>query len=158
MADLIHDANYKVAFLSTLTSTSAPTAAQLTAGTQLDPRMTPSGLTRDATTATVDTSKINSTFTTMAVGRRAFSISVTIVREATDAGGVEAALVYQASGWLCVRDNIAGSGAWAAANKLEVYPVQVGAASKAAPAANELQTITYTFTMTADAVLNAVAA
>lgn len=155
MADLSHDAMYHVYFVPTIADLSAPTTTEITSGTRLDPRMTPTGLTRDASTDTKDTSKLNSTFSTQAVGRRSFNLSIEIVREVGDTSGVEAALQYGVLGNLVVCDEVDSGTALASGDKVEVYPVQVGQGNKSAPAANEDQKITYSFMNTADPVLDA---
>lgn len=155
MADLTHDASYLVYFVPTLSTPATPSTAAIVAGTQLDTRMTPSGLDRGAGNDTVDTSKLNSTYTTAAVGRRNFNPTITIVRgDATGEVAVETALAFKATGFLVIRDNKPSGTALASGDKVDVFPVQIGVQQKAAPAANELQTITYNLTMTADAYLN----
>jgi len=150
MADLAHDGMYLVYFVPTLTNPASPSVAAITAGTALHARMTPGGLKRDASTDSKDTSKLNSTFSTAGAGRRHFDLSIEFVREVGDTSGVEAALVYQANGYIVIRDDKLSSVALAAGDKVEVYPVQVEQPSKSAPAANEDQKITVGFAMTGD--------
>ncbi len=161
-ADLAHDGMYLVAFVPTIANPAAPTVAEIVAGTDLECRLTPTGLTREATTDAKDTSKLCSTFTTQSAGRRSFNLQVVAVREEGDASGVEAALVYKAKGFLVIRDYrltaAEGGAGWTAGDKAEVYPVQCMQPSKSAPAANEDQTITVGFAMTANPVLNATVA
>ncbi len=163
MADLAHDGMYLVAFVPTIVNKAAPTVAEINAGTDLECRLTPTGLTREGSTETKDTSKLCSTFNTQSAGRRSFNLSVVAVREEGDTTGVEAALVYKALGYLVIRDDklsgteVGGTG-WTAADKCEVYPVQAMQPNKSAPAANEDQTITVGFAMTGNPALNAVVA
>ena len=158
MADLAHDGLYKVAWVPTITNKAAPTVAELGAGVDLECRLTPTGLTREASTERKDTSKLCSTFSTQSSGRRSFNLQVVAVREEDDTTGVEAALVYKANGYLVIRDNLAATTDWAAAQEVEVYPVQVDQPTKSAPAANEDQTITVGFALTGDPALSAVVA
>lgn len=155
MADLAHDGMYKVAWVPTLADPASPTITELTAGVDLECRITPTGLTREASTERKDTSKLCSTFSTQSAGRRSFNLQVVVVREEDDTTGVEAALVYKANGYLVIRDNVAASTDWTAADEVEVYPVQVDQPSKSAPAANEDQTITVGFALTGDPELAA---
>lgn len=125
MADYGFDGMVKVAWVATLTAPGAPTAVQLTAGTPLDGRLTPDGLTITSETATVDTSKLNSTGNSQIIGRDSFTVSVKYVRgDDTAATAVQTALVRGANGYLVVRRDKVATAAWAAADKVEVYPVQ----------------------------------
>ena len=159
MADLAHEANYRVSFVAgelTITNPASPTVAQLNGGVALEGRLTPTGLSRESTTDRKDTTKLNSTFGTQSTGRRNFNLSVVAVREATDVGGVEAALTFKALGWLAIRDNVAATTAWTAAQVVEIYPVQCDNPNKAAPAVNEDQQMTFGFAMRGQPTLNAV--
>lgn len=154
--DLAHDGMYKVTFVpGGLTDKAQPKVTELTAGVDLECRLTPTGLTREASTERKDTSKLCSTFSTQSSGRRSFNLQIVAVREDGDATGVEAALVYKADGDLVIRDNKLASVDWAVADDAEVYPVQCDQPSKSAPAANEDQTITVGFALTGDPVLDA---
>lgn len=154
MSDLIHDGSYAIFFCTTITAPATPLNTEISAGTRLDGRMTPTGWDWGAGNDTVDVSKLNSLFTTMQVGRRTFAPVVTIIREATDTGGVEAALAFKAVGFLAIRTNLASTVAVAASQKWSILPIQTGAANPGSPAPNQVQTIGYPFTMTADGFLN----
>jgi len=159
MADLSNDGMYRVVFVpGGFATPGAPTVAELAGGIRLDPRMTPTGLTRTPTTNNKDTSKLNSKFTTHSVGRVDYQVSIECVREVGDASGVEAALTLGAQGDLFITDDKDSSTAFATGDKGEVYPVQCEQPSKSTPAANEDQKITFGFAMTADPVLDALVA
>jgi hypothetical protein len=142
MADYGFDGMIKVSFVPTISSIAAPTAVELNAGTPLEDVLTPDGLTISSDTAGVDTSKLSSTFTAQIVGRSSFTLSVKYVR-GTDPKqtAVETAMVRGANGYLVVRRDVVASTAWAAAQKVEVYPVQVGDVNPDSPAPNALQTV-----------------
>jgi hypothetical protein len=133
MADYGFDGMIKVSFVPTIANLSAPTAVELNAGTPLEDVLTPDGLTISSDTASVDTSKLSSTFTASIVGRSSFTLGIKYVR-GTDAKqtALETAMV---------RGDIVASTAWAAAQKVEVYPVQVGDVNPDSPAPNALQTV-----------------
>jgi len=150
MADYGFDGMIKVSFVPTIANLSAPTTAELTAGTPLEDVLTPDGLTISSDTATVDTSKLSSTFTANIVGRSSFTLGIKYVRGTdTKQTAVETAMVRGANGYLVVRRDIVASTAWTAAQKVEVYPCQVGEANPDNPAPNALQTVSIPLTNTA---------
>jgi hypothetical protein len=161
MADLAHEGNYLVTFVpgeEGIAAKAAPTTTELGTGIDLEPRITPTGVTREPSTDRKDTSKLNSTFGTQSTGRRNFNLSIQFVREVDDTSGLETALVYKALGFLVIRDDLPASTAYAAAQPVEVYPVQVDQPQKSSPAANEDQMITLGFAMRDEPALGAVVA
>lgn len=155
MADLVYDGMTKVSWVATIPDITAPSAATATAGASLESLITPDGLQITASTADVDNSSLASTFTTAKAGRRSFDISVTFkVTDAAGGGLAYSTLVYLASGFLVVRRNLAVATAFAAAQIVEVYPVQCGQPSRATPAPNEVQKCTVPMMLTADANTN----
>lgn len=125
MADLISDGMIRVYHVPTIANKAAPTVAELNAGTRLDTVMTPDGWGVEASTAEVDNSSLSSTYDTRSAGRRSFGGSITVKRQA-GSDAVFSTLVYQATGFLVKRDAKAAGDAWAAGDKVEVYPVQYG--------------------------------
>lgn len=149
MADYGFDGMIKVAFVASLTTPTAPTAAAVTAGVQLDPRLTPDGLTITSDTASIDTSKLNSTGNSEIIGRDSFTVGVKYVRgDDTNATAVQTALVRGASGYLVVRRDKLATVAWTASDKVELYPIQCKRPSPEAPAANALQTVSVGMSVT----------
>lgn len=162
MPGLVHDGNYKVTWVPEIANINAPTVTELTAAGAIDLecQITPDGLGREASDESVDTSRLCSVFTTMQVGRTSFEVSLTLVRldeEAIAPATDEAyhTLTKGTKGYLVVRDSLPSGTAYAAAQELEVYPVQAGTRSKANPAANELQTFTLPLMVTGDPALAA---
>ncbi len=142
MADLGFDGLIKVSWVPTIINIAAPTVAELNAGTSLEGRLQADGLTISADTADVDTSKMNSTFNSMIAGRRSFTLGVKYIRgDDTAALAVESALVYRANGHLVVRRNLVSTAAYAAGQKVEVYPAQCGEANPDSPAPDTLQAV-----------------
>ncbi|HET7407963.1 MAG TPA: hypothetical protein VFJ21_12625 [Mycobacteriales bacterium] len=164
MTDLRHDGNYLVTWVpgggagGGIADLSAPTTTELAAGIQLECRLTPTGLTREPSTEMIDNSKLCSTFGSQIAGRTSYNLQIVAVREEGDTSGVEAALTQYAEGYFVVRDDKPATQAYAAADNVEVYPAQVANVAKSTPAANELQTITYTFANTDAPVLDAAVA
>lgn len=159
MADLLFDGMTKVSFVTSIANISAPTVAELDAGTSLESLITPDGLAITPATASVDNSSLASTFTTAKVGRRSWTIALTCkVTDAAGGGDAKTTLVYQAAGFLAVRRNLASTAAWAASQTVEVYPVEVGEPAYATPAPNEVQKFTSDLMVTDDADTNATVA
>jgi hypothetical protein len=149
MSDLTYDGMLRVAFVPTIANIAAPTVAELTAGTDLTPRLAPDGVARSADTGTVDTTKMSSTANTQMVGRRSFTASVTYQRGTDEpATEVEEALTYRAAGYLVVRTSVTYETPWASAQKIEVYPVQVGEANPGTPGPDTVQTVEVPLTVT----------
>jgi hypothetical protein len=144
MPDLGFDGMIKVSWVPTIANIASPTTAELTAGTPLEGALVADGLTISADTAEVDNSKMNSTANSAIVGRGTWTLGVKYIRgdaANTYAVAVETALAPKANGYLVVRRDIVSSTAWTAAQKVEVYPAQVGYANPDSPAANTLQAV-----------------
>lgn len=149
MADYGFDGMIKVAFVPTIVDTSAPTSTELTAGTELDGRLTPDGLETSPATASIDTSKLSSQTNSAIIGRDTYTLSVKYVRgDDTAATAVQTALVRGATGFLVVRRDKLASAAFATGDKVEVYPVQCQRPNPDKPAANALQAVTVGLEMT----------
>ena len=155
MADLTSDgmiAAWFVASIANIASPSAGTEIGAAGSLVLHNRATPTGLKVPATTDKIDNSKLGSTFTTNKVGRRHFDgLSVTYIKgDQTADMAFDTTLVYQATGYLVVRRNVAATTAAAASQKVEVYPVQCEEPIQSDPAPNTLQEVTVNFSLTAD--------
>lgn len=139
MSDLISDGKTRVVWASTIANINAPTVAEINAGSDYTQRITPDGLKTDASTETVDTSSLASTFTTQEVGRRGFDIELTFKRGSTPTeDSPYTTLTYNTHGYLIVRRAVDYTTAVAAGQKVEVYPVACGEPQQVAPAANEV--------------------
>lgn len=142
MADYGFDGFVKVSFVPAVADVDGPTVAELEAGVPLEGRLTADGLSISADTAGVDTSKLNSTATSERIGRDTFSVSVKYVRgDDTEATDVQEALIRGASGFLAVRRDKVSTLAWAAADNVELYPIQCKRPNPDVPAPNALQTV-----------------
>lgn len=157
MSDLFLDGNIKVTFCTAIANINAPTTTELNAGASLETLITPTGLQIKPSTAGVDTSSLASTFTTQGVGRRSFAITVEMKRQ-TPTDTAFALFPYKASGYLVVRRSVTAITAWASGQPVEVYPVTVGEAELAPPAANEVQKFTSSMMVTTDPATRAAVA
>lgn len=142
MADYGFDGMIKAAFVPAIVSVDGPTVAELTAGVDLEGRLTADGLEISVDTASIDTSKLNSTANSETIGRDSYTVSVTYVRGSdAEAVAVQDALVRGAAGYLAVRRNVVSTVDWAAAQDVELYPIVWKRPNPNAPAANALQTV-----------------
>lgn len=157
MADIISDGKIKVGFVTTLTSTTSPSTAEVTAGVDLESFITPDGLSIDLGDDEVDTSALNSTFSTKAVGRGTVSIEITMKSQGY-AAAPWTTFDARPSGYLVVRRNVSSSTDWAAAQIVEVYTVTAGDRKPMPPAANEVAKFSVDFFSSTDPVLHAVLA
>jgi hypothetical protein len=149
MADYGFDGMIKVSFVPTIANVAGPTVAELNAGTALEGRLTADGLSISSDTASIDTSKLNSTANSETIGRDSYSLSVTYVRgDDSAATSVQAALVRGAAGYLVVRRDKLSTVAWAAGDKAEVYPVICKRPNPATPGPDTLQTVEVGMSMT----------
>lgn len=149
MADFGFDGLIRVDLVPTIVNLGAPTVSELTAGTRLDRRLTPDGLRTGAETADIDTSKLSSTSNSAVIGRDTFTVGVKYVRgDDAEALEVEEALVRGATGYLVVRRDLAADTAYAAAQTVEAYPIQVKRPNPDNPAANALQAVDVPMTIT----------
>ena len=141
---LVHDGFYRVSFLDVLVNKSAPTVAELNLGLRLESQLTKDGLSIEMSDEMIDTSRLSSEFMTDRVGTSKPDSSLTLVRlDESIAGVVDTAyntLVKRKLGYLVVRDNLPGSTAWAAGQKVRVYHVECGTPNNSPAAANEQQT------------------
>lgn len=157
MSDLFVDGNVRVSFVPTIANIHAPTTTELNAGTALESYITPTGLQIKATTASIDTSNLASTFTTQAAGRRSFAITVEMKRQ-TPTDVAYNLVPYRTAGFLVVRRTLTSSTAWLSTQVVEVYPVITGEPELTPPAMNEVGKFTAPMMMTLDPDTRAVIA
>ena len=116
MADFAVDGKIKVSFVPTISSTSAPTVAELNAGTALQSYLTPDGLEISPNESEVDATVLSSTFDLTTPGRLKFDITLTGKKQAQgDTDTVHDALDSRSTaGYLVVRYGVATTTDWAA--------------------------------------------
>lgn len=133
MPDIIVDAMTKVQFVPTIASgTKAPTVAELGLGTSLELLLTKTGLEGfDPSNAEVDTTSLGSPDDTKVPGRVSYSGTALVLKKQTPTDPVYATLsVMNTTGFIVIRDAIVATTAFAAAQKVDVYPVQLGKTGK----------------------------
>lgn len=141
MADLLGDGNVKVTYVITLSSITAPTAAQLNAGVDLQTVLTKEGLDIAPEQTAVDNTNLSSTSETERAGTTKYTINLTVKRQTVALADIGYnTLVEGQDGFLCIRRNLPHDTVWAAAQLCEVYPVQCGVQKDQPPKLNEPQT------------------
>lgn len=136
MARYVHEGNTKVSWVPTIADISAPTVAELTAGTDLSTLLTKDGLSLPDSQNMVDSSTLADTFDAQRVGSWGGSITLTGFRDDTNDTLWDLA-VYGTEGYLVVRRGLAYDTAWAASQDVEVYPAEMHEPVPNATGANE---------------------
>lgn len=140
MADIISDGNIRVYAVPTIANTAAPTTAELNAGLSLQSKITADGFIGfDPDTADVDTSALDSTFNTARPGRTSFSGMMLRIKKQDGTDTTYNTLIRNYSFYVVVRRSVSSDNAWAAAQKVEVYPVVCGETKLLNPEPNTLE-------------------
>ena len=129
MPDIVVDGMTKVSFVPTIASaTLNPTTAEVTAGTSLEQFLIAAGLEGfDPSNAEIDNTSLASTFDTKLPGRVSFSGTALVLKKQSGTDNTWTALKTPGTnGFIVIRDGILVSTAFAAAQKVAVYPVQLG--------------------------------
>ena len=125
MPRYVHEGNTKVAFVPTIASKTAPTVAELGAGTDISTLLTKDGLQTPDSQNMVDSSTLADTFDAQRVGSWGGSITLTGFRDSVAANDdLWDLAVYGTEGFLVVRRGLPYDDAWAAAQNVEVYPIE----------------------------------
>ncbi|OKI22203.1 hypothetical protein [Streptomyces sp. CB03911] len=157
--DLISDGKTRVVWLPSISSLTAPTAAELNAAADFTQRITPDGLKKDPTTASVDTGSIASRTDTEEVGRVKWDIEVTFKIGTTPTDQLPyTTLTLGTHGFMVCRHDIDFETAFAAGQVVEVYPVACGQRARKAAAANEVSKFMSPMKLTAAASIDSVVA
>lgn len=139
MPDSTVDGRTRVYSVPSIANINAPTTAELNAGTQLEPFMTPDGLVGfEPDTSDVDNSKLNSTFNTVTTGRIGYSGTMLRFIKQTGSDSIYNLLVFNYATNIVIRRDVTASTAWAASQAVEVYPVVCGQVRDLSPAPNEV--------------------
>lgn len=129
MPDIIVDGLTKVQFVPTIASAALiPTAIEINAGTSLESFLVAAGLEGfDPSNAEIDNTSLASTFDTKLPGRVSFSNTALTLKKQTGTDTVHTTLsVPNTTGFIVIRDGVLATTAFAAANKVAVYPIQLG--------------------------------
>lgn len=140
----------RVSLVNTISDISAPTAAELDAGTDITCWLTKDGLNPGGSTNAVDSGSLCNRIDSQVAGSVSYSATLRFFRfyDEDDAWDL---CSYGANTHLVVRRGFPHDTAWTAGQPVEVYRVQMGEKVMAASAANTLQTFEVSlFVETAD--------
>lgn len=129
MADIIVDGKTKVAFVPAISDTSAPTVAELTAGTELQDTLVPDGMEGfEPDPGEVDNTSFGSTFDTKLPGTSSFSGTRLVLKKQQGTDTVHTTLTaFDTGGFIAVRQGKDKATAWAASDDVQVFPIRTGA-------------------------------
>ncbi len=128
------EGNVKVYWLTTVASKTAPTNANISAGTHLTPFLPTNGVGIDWTQNNASIDMLDASFTPEVIGTEGASITLTFVRDDTTDTAWNL-FVRGTNGFILV----SRFGTPATGKKVEVYPVQSHRPVPLAPATNEFQ-------------------
>ena len=149
-----HEQNTRVVWVPTIADTSAPTAAELSAGTDITSYLTKDGLETPADQNMVDNAGLDTNFNAQGVGNYGGGITLKCFRTSTDAAWD--LFVYGTEGYVVVaRDSIGGI---ASGDDVEVYPAQMHQPVMMNTAENERQKFSAKLAVTSAPVDGTVAA
>lgn len=144
-ADLLGDGKIKVTYITgegSVASVSAPTAAELNAGVDLQERITRDGLGIEPEQEAVDNTSLASRKETEDAGTVKDSVELTYKRAQSSGDDIAYnTLVPDGLGFLAVRRNLDHETAWVAGQEAEIYPVRCGARRRQPPELNTPQTV-----------------
>lgn len=144
-AGVVADGNGLVLFVTTIASTSAPTAAELTAGTvkKLTYSITGDGYKHDVTEAVVTVNRLTLAQVLQYAGTITDDLEITYVWGTASTGDIaRLALPVGTTGYIVERWNVANGTAVAAGDKVNVIPITAGVQRINAPASNTENTMT----------------
>jgi hypothetical protein len=133
------DEHTRVSLVTAITDIDAPTVAELNAGTDITCHLTKDGLNPGGTTNAVDSAGLCSRVDSQVAGSVGYSFTLRGFRYA-DSDSFWTLANHGDATHVVVRRGDAHDDAWAAADKVEVYKVQMGEPIPAPSAANTLQT------------------
>lgn len=155
MAEYTFEHFTKVSWVPTIASIAAPTAAEVTAGTDISNLLTKDGLQTPSSQNMVDNGTLADRFDAQSVGTYGGNITLKARRETvTDAAWN--LFSWGEEGYLVVRRGVDHSTAFTVADEVEVYPAQSHEPVMDNSAPNANQTFTVALAVTSEPELRAV--
>lgn len=143
---MLTDGNIKVTFVPTIADPSAPTVAELTAGTDLECLITSDGLDLQVKEDTVSIPKLCDTVNSEAPGRATYTANLTMVRKTVALEDVAwTTCVRGTQGYLVLRYGTAVATDYTASDKVIVFKGAFGERQLQKPAANDAVKFISTF-------------
>jgi hypothetical protein len=138
MADVIVDGMTRVYYVPTIANPSAPTVAELNAGTNLTSTLTAAGLEGfEASPGEVDNTALSSTFDTKLPGVSSFSGTRLILKKQATGDTVFTLMTaFNTAGYIVIRRNVLQATAWTIGQVAQVYPINTGQFDYLAPERN----------------------
>lgn len=137
MADIISDGKTSVVWMLTCASQTAPTAAELSAGVDLETFITPDGLDIQSTVTNVDTGSLASTQDSEVPGRKKDQLTLTFKHQG-DAAVPWTTFASRPDGFICIRYGVDSTTAYTTASVVDLYPIRSGDRMRMASAPNEV--------------------
>jgi hypothetical protein len=159
MPDITSDGKTRVAWVPSISNINAPTTTELNAGMLLQSTLTADGLAGfRPETADVDTSSLDSTFSTMVNGRTSFSGTMFRLKRQSGTDTIFSTLTRDTAGYVVIRRSLAASTAWASAQPVEVYPALCGEVARMDPEPNTVERYEIPLKITSSPALRATVA
>lgn len=137
MSRYANDGMLKVTWAPAIADTDGPTVAELNAGEDLECHLTKDGLGITVNENTVDDGALCQVNTAQLPGSYTVAIALTMKRNNVEADDPWTFFTRGDEGYLVVRRGVASATAWAASQRVEVYPSIAGQKSPVTPASNE---------------------
>lgn len=157
MGQIRYEGKTRVFWATTVADISAPTVAEITAGTDLTPFMPKDGLSRSPSFQTVDLSTLSSEFDAEGQATWGVPVQLKVLRDTVSNDAYDLFATHATSGFLIVLPEL-GTGVVVAAVDAEVYPSQASIAIPNSTAGNERQMATVGISVTSEPNLSATVA
>ena len=151
MADIVGDGMVRVAWVTTISNTAAPTVAELNAGVDLTTWITPDGHAWATAEAEVDNSALNSTDDTRLPGRRSDDVAETFKHQG-DSAAPWTTFASKPAGFLVERTSVTYATAWTIGQKVRILPATAGNRNKMPRTPNEVEKFSVKFYKTSATV------
>lgn len=137
--DIPMDGKTRVFYVAAISNEAAPTVAELNAGLNLTSLITKSGLKGfKASTGDIDNSALDSTFDTVTIGRDKFQGTMLELKKQSGTDTAFATLTRGTTGYIVIRRYVLNTTAWAAGDKVSVFPIICGQTGDHDPEAESL--------------------
>lgn len=157
MPRYVHEGNTKVTWTLAIADIAEPTVAELNAGVDISTYVPVDGVKPSQNQTNVDSKAITDRFDAQVVGSWGGEFGMTFFRDDTDDDAWELC-EYGTNGFLVVRRGVDWEDAWAAADKVEVYPAEMHQPIPVETAGNAQDRFTEKFAITSTPDLKAVVA